>query len=326
MFRQAPLTATPQARRLFVAPECFEDLVAYSRRGYNVLVVAERGGGKTSSLRQLELMLRDEPHADDPVVAFVDLRAAHDVDEALALILRRGRSENGIVPSSAADDPVFAPEDRGVTERLLGALGHLSPTRFILDNAEPDAVGYALFGGLRDRLWDTRHSFVVAADESDASAFLRPPADAFWEQVVTLTLNDVQAVELIERRADGDADWARALAEAVGPHPRRLIGAAQRIASGVEAPPSVAAAYRDRRERLGERSAMARRVFHELEDLGPMSPSDERLLRRIGASRPALDRALRELESEGLARSYFEPSGPGRPRRVYEPVPPQRSG
>jgi hypothetical protein len=148
--------------------------------------------------------------------------------------------------------------------------------------------------------------------------FLRPPADAFWEQVLELDLTDDQAVELIRRRADREIDWEHELASAVGPHPRRLIAAAQRIEAGQQTAPAVAEEYSRRRDRLAEQSAMSRRLFHELEDLGPMSPSDPRLLRRIEASRPAIDRGLRELEKAGLARSYFQPDGPGRPRKIYE--------
>jgi predicted ArsR family transcriptional regulator len=80
----------------------------------------------------------------------------------------------------------------------------------------------------------------------------------------------------------------------------------------------VASEYLRRARKLYELSPLARQVFDELESLGPMSASDERVLRRIGASRPAIDRGMRELERAGLARSYFEINGPGRPRRLYE--------
>src|SRR3979490_3277556 len=99
MLRQAPLAATPRSRRLFVPPVGFDEILAYTSRGYNVLVLGERGGGKTSSLRQLQFMLGEEPHPDDPEVAFVDLGLADDVEHALQLIVHGGRAANGVVPS-----------------------------------------------------------------------------------------------------------------------------------------------------------------------------------------------------------------------------------
>jgi hypothetical protein len=315
VFRQAPLAASARGHRLFVPPRGFEQLCAYAAHGYNVLVLAERGGGKTSSLRQLQFMLEKEAHADDPVVAFVDLSAAADVEVALSLLLEAGTAAHSLGNASRT---VSRQVRDGQTGALLGALRTLPKCRFLVDNADPSAVAYNLFGTLRDRLWELDHQFVVTADRSDRGAFLRPPADAFWEQVAELDLTDDQAVELISRRTDRDVEWKHELASAVGPHPRRLIAAAQRIVAGQQTAAAVAGQYSLRRDLLDGQSAMSRRLFHELEDLGPMSPSDPRLLRRVEASRPAIDRGLRDLEKAGLARSYFQPDGPGRPRKIYE--------
>src|SRR3954464_1234199 len=98
MFRQSPLGATERARRLFVPPQGFEALAAYAARGYNVLAVAERGGGKTSSLRQLQLILQEKTHPDDPVIAFLNLSPATSVDQALLLMINAARAANGLVP------------------------------------------------------------------------------------------------------------------------------------------------------------------------------------------------------------------------------------
>lgn len=316
MLRQAPLAATERGRRLFVPPAGFNDLVAYAAHGYNVLVLADRGGGKTSSLRQLQLMLDERARPDEPVVAFADLSTAANVHDALALIIEAARTANHVPPTLELPLTGAGPGNR--VDSLLRGLGMIPPTRLLLDNVDPAAAGYPLFGGLRDRLWEQHHHFVVAADAADRSAFLRPPADAFWEQVVELGMTETQALEMVRRRLDGEEDWTEALVGAVGPNPRRLIAAAQRIEAGNQSPEAVAAEYKRRSARLEERSAMARRLYRELEDLGPTSPSDERLLRRLAVSRPAIDRALRELQDAGLARSYFRADGPGRPRRIYE--------
>jgi hypothetical protein len=307
MFRQAPLTATERSRRIFVPPDGFDELVAYASRGYNVLLIAPRGEGKTSALRQLELTLQEHVHPEDPVTAFVDLAEATTVPSALARLVSAAHAENR---SRRSDD--------GEGAALLDALVRAPSTRFLVDNVDPQHVGYPLFGTFRDRLWDARHQFIVTVSTSDRGALLRPPADAFWEQILELTVTEEKAEALLTRRAREGAPWAGDLVAAIGPNPRRLLAAAQRVDAGLQSPDEVAADYRQRRAVVENQSTLAKRLVAELEDLGAVSASDDRLLRRVGASRPALDRGLKELEAAGLTRSYFEIDGPGRPRRMYE--------
>lgn len=61
-------------------------------------------------------------------------------------------------------------------------------------------------------------------------------------------------------------------------------------------------------------------LMAELESLGAASASDERLLRRLGWTRPRAVQVLRELEDAGLVTaSYARGPGGGR-QKVYRPV------
>lgn len=316
MFRQSPLLATERGRDLFVPPDGFSAVRLYSERGYNTLVIADRGFGKTSILHQLELVL--EERETGPVAAFVDLSTAEDVDSALELLLLAGQGATG---SQMGLEPTLQmPFTRRVpsVQRYLRELARLPDCCFLCDNAAPATVAHPLFGTLRDRLWETEHQFVLAANSTDRGAVLRPPADAFWEQVVEVGITRDRATELLHRRAKGARDWVLPLVDAVGTNPRELLRAAQRIEAGEERPPELTAAYGRRRATIDGLSRAASMTLSELHALGPVGASDARLLQRLGYSRPTVSRALHELENAGLVRGDFRADGPGRPQKVYD--------
>ena len=62
----------------------------------------------------------------------------------------------------------------------------------------------------------------------------------------------------------------------------------------------------------------------ELEALGWASASDERLLDRIGWTRPRVVQVIAELESRGLVDMREENTGRGRPRKLYRLTPAER--
>jgi predicted ArsR family transcriptional regulator len=59
----------------------------------------------------------------------------------------------------------------------------------------------------------------------------------------------------------------------------------------------------------------------ELEALGWASASDERLLTRMGWTRPRVVQVVAELESRGLVQMREENTGRGRPRKLYRLTP-----
>jgi predicted ArsR family transcriptional regulator len=60
----------------------------------------------------------------------------------------------------------------------------------------------------------------------------------------------------------------------------------------------------------------------ELEALGGASASDDRLLSRMGWTRPRAVQVLAEMEKAGLVTASSEKTGQGRPRKVYKVVSP----
>ncbi len=59
----------------------------------------------------------------------------------------------------------------------------------------------------------------------------------------------------------------------------------------------------------------------ELDALGWTSASDQRLLDRMGWTRPRVVQVIAELESRGLVEMREESTGRGRPRKLYRLTP-----
>jgi predicted ArsR family transcriptional regulator len=65
---------------------------------------------------------------------------------------------------------------------------------------------------------------------------------------------------------------------------------------------------------VGRAAAM---LVAEVESLGPVSASDERLLSRLGWTRERAAQVFKQLEEAGLVVFSELRDGPGRPRKVY---------
>ncbi|MBI5104729.1 MAG: hypothetical protein HZB46_07065 [Solirubrobacterales bacterium] len=316
--RLAPLRDLDRDARLFVRPEGYERLRAAAAAGRNVLVLGPRGAGKTSVLRQLQRELRQA--GEGAPVVFADLAGVAGAGAALQVLAATAAEALDAAP--AWSPPVLRPgEDEEQRDVRLGLrqLADLPACRFLVDNADPGAVAHPLFGVLRDRLWETPHTWVLTGVTHDRPRLLRPPADAFWEEVVELAYSAAQARELLERRLDGPADWVAPLVAEVGTVPRQLVRAAQEAERDPEAALAERRSWRERREALDDRGA---RLLAELDAVAPASASDPELLERLGWARTTLQRSLEALEEQGLVASWTEPTGKGRPRRVFAPTGP----
>src|SRR6266566_214056 len=185
-----PLLATAGDKGLFVNREAERKRLrsAISNRT-NTLVLGERGSGKTSLLRSVEAEVRKQTRA-----IWVEGRLANDPVELLELIRYR------IDPQEPADFAgAFA---RGVSafkyrpapqsQRLLELVSELDGALLrrkghwtvFLDELSAAETAHILFGRLRDEMWQLPLTWVVAANSADRATFLRPPADAFFPNVV----------------------------------------------------------------------------------------------------------------------------------------------
>lgn len=310
-----PLLATPADMELF-AGRVWElgQLERALAQRFSVLVVGERGSGRTSLLRALMFASRF-PGADIPRRLYV--RAAGLADPAQLL----GRVLEAYDGMDSADRKAPAAISSG-TSVALDALaerqqGH--PMIVLLDDVDP-AVGNALFGVLRDELWETRTSWVVTATKAGSMSILAPPADAFFETILRLdALSQAEAIDLLRRRLP-HVDQIRLESIARdGGHPRELLELARQVdwdstAQGAD----LDGARRSRDRALAALGRPAAMLVAEMRDLGPVSASDETLLGRMGWTRPRALQVLAEIEEVGLATSSSpRQAGPGRPKKVY---------
>jgi hypothetical protein len=305
-----PLLDTAADAALFVGrrPE-LERLGRALAERLNVLVPGPLGSGRTSLVRHQRYRMRQ---GEGSRLGFLD---ATSLTEPAAFL----RAVGGVLGREvdAATPPA------GVLALLAEADG-LAPGALAVDGLSP-AVAQVVFGQLRDEVWQLPLTWVVTCAERDEAAFLRPPADAFFDTTLRVgPMDEPDLRDLLRRRADPDELDDDAVAEAAalaGGNPRRAIDLARHLllrggdgdASGTQV-----------RDRLVDREAAverlgtpARMLLAELEVNGGASASDEGLLERLGWTRARAAQVLGELERAGLVQAADEPRPVGRPRRVY---------
>lgn len=323
-----PLLASALDAHLFVDREAeLEMLQRNTENRFNSLVVGRAGVGKTSLLHQLERHLDDHSELE-PI--FVDgAGRAASPEELLSLIayrLDKDRAQFSFIGDAMKS--VGRRPPRTGTEQLLALLRTIREALtardrrciLIVDELPSGETAHALFGQLRDELWSLPATWVVAARTSEQAAYMRPPASAFFESVVTVgPLNEEAAIELLRMRtADAGVDDStlHEIAAAADGQPALLILLARETLLEGRSPKG---AWRDQEERM--RRAMqlgeaASRLVTYLEENGPASASDTRMLSELGWTRSRATQVLRQLEQAGLAEASNERRGSGR-RKVY---------
>jgi hypothetical protein len=320
-FSGRPLFDNPLDAELFVPREEVERLEHNSDERTNTLVFGEPGSGKTSLLRNLMLRLRERQRQ----VLWVDGAFADSVLDLLGLIGDGLRdAQEGELP------PVPPPLGPGENAAMMAAMRGLRSGLWgqervvvLLDLAPGGIEPHALFGRFRDELWQIPLTWIVAAPTSMRGALTTPPADVFFEEVVELRpLSPEQQQDLIQRRlVDDEATPWRLPDEGEG-NPRRLLRIVRdsiRTGAPIDAH-FLARSIRD--GELAEHGHAAKVVYEYLEENGPTSASDERLLAYLGWSRQRAARVLSELEEADLVRGATQPGEYGRPRKLFAIVPP----
>jgi DNA replicative helicase MCM subunit Mcm2 (Cdc46/Mcm family) len=299
--------------RLFVGREReVAEIVAAGRRDLNLLVVADPGMGKTSLLRAVGYRLRS---AEDVDFHYVRAAGVADGAELLALVAVAVGGDAGATATdtlSALTD--YARPRRGVARRR---------TVIALDDVGAVA-GHAVFGRLRDEMWSLGWRWIVATSPSERGGLLMPPADAFFESVLVLApLASGAAGDLLRRRLpEWDDVTVKALVEAVGGNPRRLLDAARTVADAPEDAQLLLDAVAQRDEAIARAGRPEAMLAAELDAIGSASASDDALLARLGWTRSRAVQVLGRLEELGLVRGSEVATGRGRPRRVFRLVTP----
>jgi energy-coupling factor transporter ATP-binding protein EcfA2 len=292
----------------------------------NVLLSGPRGSGKTTLLRQVLLDLRN---SDQPAV-FVDGKLAVDAFSFLELIrFQLGEAPN--LPQALRErySQLFTPRPNlGEANALLDLIDSMkSPeeeprqTTLLVDGLPSPEVAHALFGRLRDELWQLPFNWIIAADGRERAALMEPPADAFFDRQINLgPMTGQEQLSLLERRVPlTNRGGLEDLTEASQGNPRLLLALARDAFEGGEAIEDLLA-DRARRETVAANlSRPASMLLAELENMGSASASDEELLKRMGWTRPRATQVFAELEQAGLVNSREEKGPSGRPRKVYRP-------
>lgn len=314
----APLI--PAVNSQFYVPRAEQEAIVLAvLRGGNVLVLGPSGSGKTTTLRFVAEELRGQGAA----VGFVDAGGGlAEPIEILQLVLYELSRE---LPSSArsrieeALRSPFSPADPNVRVfELLRTLRDVLPTRkqlvAIIDGISGSAA-QALFGRLRDELWQLSLRWIVSGDPRDRQGLLAPPADAFFDTVVMFEpFPDELRRDLLRRYGVKAADAVQLATTAEWP--RDLLRV---LAQAAQTPGGAAEMLSARAERINQASKLGRSAAMLLSELetAPASASDKRLLDRLGWSRSRVAQVLKKLEAAGLVVGYDEPSARGASRRVY---------
>lgn len=325
-----PLYDNAADEKLFVAPPEWDPAMRAISRQLNVIMVGDRGIGKTSFLRQLQQTLRRG--GQHPV--FVDAAAVQTpLDLALRLrdgiLGRPGLSARGseawnlaVTELTGDPEPPTAGASRAFYE-VLQSLDEAPPSVILVDcSSSPDAV-YGVFGRMRDTLWQLRHTWVLAIDDDDRATALRPPADAFFDVVITLKpASTGDLVKILARRSPTTPGSVLArIAELAKGNPRAALRALIDAEIHQRDP---GAQFKARAMLLESASVLGRphgMLMAELLERGQASSSDEALQQTLGLTRGRLTTLLRELLEHRLVVAATERSdGPGRPRTVYRPA------
>lgn len=288
-----------------------ESAVAY---GFNVMVLGERGSGKTTLVNLLAARLEEEGRR----VAQLTAGRFDSPAEALLAVARALAGDGSRGPERIADG---ADRLEAAYGALAGAAG-AAPERsvVILDGLAPRLL-HEVFGRLRDEIWSLGLQWVLTGAIEDKAVVLAPPADAFFEQVLTLApLPEPQIEQLLALRdPDGEIEPpVRALIaqHSAGNPSRALVLARQAVVSPDPVGELGRGSVIEQIEReLGEPAA---RLADDLARNGPSGPSDQQLLRRIGWSRPRAYQVFQALQQAGFAEVSSERTGQaGRPTHTY---------
>jgi len=317
-----PLLDNASANAMFVGREQLVNKLERSvEMGYNCLVSGPPGSGKTSLVRALMYLLHQRTTAWR--VVFVRANQAASAAEVLQLILQSLGLGDPATDRPGAPPMSVQLVDR-VAERVKERVDQDRARQLIVVEDIAATAGVALFGGLRDELWQVDAQWLVTTSSSHAPVLRQPPADVFFETTVELgALTRDEGAEVLRRRMTEQQFtelWDFVPAAALET-PRRLLDVARELT----AEPAVGGGRLNIGRGLEARSAVlaaqsrpAQMLAQELEALGGVSASDERLLTRLGWTRPRVVQVMAELEQGGLVDMREESTGRGRPRKLYQ--------
>jgi adenylate kinase family enzyme len=313
-FRDRPLLVDGIDADLYVPRPDLEDLLLEKVLAHrNILLVGPPGSGKSTALHKLAVDLRNAGQR----AVLVNAGAAGSASDLLALV------------SNELDLPELQPDPSLTTPvvslvRSVRQLAQAPESIILLDDPHHPDSAYELFGRLREELWALPHQWVVAIRTDQSPSLRRPPADAFFPEVVEVPpLNEPEIEQVLRNGLDPD-EARLVLANSQRPlvdYPRDVARFARQVLGGRLEQEQDAA--RRRAEVAGDLGRAASMALAEIEALGaPVAAGDANFLKRLGWTRPHAARTLAAMEDAGVLRGFpANEDRPGRPRKLYEPNP-----
>lgn len=325
-----PLGPTRADQRLFVDRVAeTEEIMRSVSAARPVLVLGEPGSGRTSLLNHVAWRRGRQTPRQESVLISGEL--ARDPAQLLGVLVARvHRLAEPSAPRTGWIDDLRAlalpdgPFGQVVQPAILMELIDLLSERLaalprqvclMIDGIAP-GVAHSVFGSLRNELWALDGAqWVVAGDLTAGPLYREPPADAFFEQTVTLgPMTATDARELLRAHMPDlpESVIEPTIATRHG-NPRQLL----RAATGDR--PANPATKTASEQAAAAAGPLAGALVEYLAVHGPASASDARLLSQIGASRQRASQLMHELQSAGLLETleYHEPGRRGRPARRF---------
>lgn len=344
---QRPLTGSSADRELFVDRMSELDrLKKASQLGFNIIVLAERGAGVTSLMRQYQVWFEEWGEESYPARCyFVNGDRASNLKELVDAIsvTIAGKWDSSQFSSSKKtyidyrerywrtlteggySDPIIELRDiSNAANQETQGVGAV----IILDNMHKPELVHGLFGRHRDELWGMPVDWIVCGRISQRGEYLEPPADAFFDtELIMSPLDGASSRELLERRLaatrsarPGVLERIRSEMEEIiergGGNPRRLLEEARVVALRDSEESKAAKRLVEISAQLGSTEMNALR---HLLSQGARSASDKELNEALGVTRARATQVLNRLEAWGLVHSFVDRSGIGRPRKLYIP-------
>ena len=331
LLSQRPLSGSDADRGLFVNRTVeLGHLERSAQLGFNVLVLGERGMGSTSLVRQHQRRFEDTGRAsyyinagraEDMTELVAEIRIAVDGprptgDQLAQLMLSRVLVQQG-------DDGLR--DLRALSARVSESEGQ-RPIVILDEMGEPELV-HELFGRYRDDIWQMPFRWVVCGQATRRSQYLEPPADAFFDSVLTLgPLDTAASRDLLQARLAGaDIDDGEAKVRIIsnrdriikqgGGNPRQILAAAREVVLRSSEETLAADRLTASAAELGATESLAVRYLIRH---GPTSASDEKLLESLDITRARATQVLRRLKDAGLVHASNEKASHlGRPRKLY---------
>jgi len=271
-----------------------------------ILLIGPAGSGRTTTLNWLRRQLEDRR-----TVARVDAGVLQS-PAALLDAVRVALAETSGEEEAPLDAPAARVDAQTEPVRLQGlvrSFGAVPPAVVAIDNLTHPGTIRAVFGGLRELLWETRHTYVVSVRPLDLAVFLTPPADSFFRRRVELApLTELELRALVGHGEQPEAAWRRIRGQ-VRHQPRDVIAALRAEEPATD--PSPAA---------DSLSPTLKELWTQLISIDrPVTLHDDDFMAQVRRPPNTVRRQLNALVDAGLVVRLPDRTGqPGRPAVAYQ--------